>query len=61
MSLESPNSIQLARTHPSTPARFVQMRKTAAEIADKKRRHLPLVPELKVVRVEASPVNETSY
>jgi hypothetical protein len=27
--------------------RFVQIREVAAEIADKKRRHLPLVPELK--------------
>src|SRR4051812_18979696 len=31
----------------TTPTRFVQMREVAAEIADKRRRHLPLVPELK--------------
>lgn len=34
-------------THPTTPVRFVQMREAAFEIADKKRRHLPLMPELK--------------
>jgi len=42
-----PDSIRFARTHPTTPVRFVQMREVAAEIADKKRRHLPLVPDLK--------------
>ena len=43
-----PDAIRFAKTHPTTPMRFVQMREVAAEIADKKRRHLPLVPELKV-------------
>lgn len=47
----NPDSIRLARTHPTTPERFLQMRKVAAEIADKQRRHLPLVPELKSVEV----------
>ncbi len=61
MSLESPNSIQLARTHPGTPARFVQLRKAAAEIADKKRRHLPLVPEVKVIQADTQPVSATNY
>jgi hypothetical protein len=42
-----PDSIRFAKTHPATPVRFVQMREVGAEIADKKRRHLPLVPELK--------------
>ncbi len=42
-----PDSIRFAKTHPTTPVRFIQMREVAAEIADKKRRHLPLVPELK--------------
>ncbi len=45
---EDPDSIRLATTHPITAARFVQMRKVAAEIADKKRQGLPLVPNLKV-------------
>ena len=42
-----PDAIRFARTHPTTPTRFVQMREVAAEIADKKRRHLPLIPDLK--------------
>jgi predicted Zn-dependent protease len=49
-----PDSIRFATTHPTTPARFIQMRQVAAEIADKKRRHLPLVPDLKVA-VDAQP------
>jgi predicted Zn-dependent protease len=63
MSLESPNSIQAARSHPTSPARFVQMQKTIAEIADKKHRHLPLVPDVKVVQVDAPPAaaREISY
>jgi hypothetical protein len=46
-SLEQPNSIRLATTHPISPARFVQMQKVIAEIAEKKRQGLPLVPNLK--------------
>jgi Peptidase family M48/PDZ domain len=61
MALESPNDIRLARTHPTTPARFVQMQKTIAEIGDKKRRHLPLVPEVTLVRTETQPAPEISY
>ena len=38
-SLESPDAIRTARTHPVTPIRFVQMQKVAAEIADKQRRN----------------------
>jgi Zn-dependent protease with chaperone function len=41
-----PDSIRFATTHPTSPQRFIQMQEAAAEIADKKRRHLPLVPEL---------------
>jgi hypothetical protein len=50
MALESPNSIRFATTHPTTPARFVQMQKAAAEIAEKKRQHLPLIPNIKVTQ-----------
>jgi hypothetical protein len=50
MALEHPDAIRIGRTHPITPARFVQMQKVAAEIADKERRHLPLVPELRQVQ-----------
>jgi hypothetical protein len=59
MGLEAPNSIRNATTHPTSPVRFLQMRKVAEEIADKKRRNLPLVPELKVVEVDAGPVAPT--
>ena len=55
MGLENPNSIRTATTHPTSPVRFLQMRKVAEEIADKQRRNLPLVPELKVVEVDATP------
>jgi hypothetical protein len=44
--MEIPASISLATDHPTSPARFVFMRKTIAEIEAKERRHLPLVPEL---------------
>jgi len=55
MGLMHPDSIRFARTHPTTPTRFVQMREVAAEIADKKRRHLPLVPDLKFPPQPAAP------
>jgi len=50
--LSHPNSIRLARTHPITPVRFLQMKKVAEEIADKRRRNLPLIPELKFMQTE---------
>ncbi|MEP7030582.1 MAG: M48 family metalloprotease [Pseudolabrys sp.] len=53
MSLEHPNSIRLATTHPTSPVRYVQMKKVAEEIADKKRRGLPLIPDLKPTYAEA--------
>ena len=58
VALEDPRSINLATTHPTTPARFVFMRKTIAEIEDKERRHLPLVPELKVAVAHAQAVDK---
>ena len=48
LSLESPASIRLGSTHPTTPERFIFMQKVAAEIADKQSRQIPLVPELTV-------------
>ena len=50
-----PNSIRLSTDHPMSPVRYIQMREVAAEIADKERRHLPLIPELKKVAPPASP------
>ena len=52
MGLANPNAIRLGETHPITPVRFVQMKKVAEEIADKRRRNLSLVPELKFMQAE---------
>jgi beta-barrel assembly-enhancing protease len=61
--LSHPSSIRLASTHPITPVRFVQMKEVAAEIADKRRRNLPLVPELKFMQAEqeAEPEGASSH
>jgi Zn-dependent protease with chaperone function len=58
-----PDSIRIATTHPVSPLRFVQMREVAAEIAEKRRHNLPLVPELKprVVVPAPSPEREHNY
>ena len=61
MAMENPNSIRLATTHPTSPMRFLQMRKVVEEIADKKRRNLPLVPEMKVIEVDAAPATRESH
>jgi len=53
--LAHPDSIRLAKTHPITPVRFLQMQQVAVEIADKRRRNLPLVPDLKFVPSEDEP------
>ena len=47
--------MRIAADHPISPARFVQMQKVAAEIADKRRRELPLISELKSVDTDAAP------
>lgn len=52
LALEDPSSLHTAKTHPTAPVRFVQMQKTIAEIEDKKRRHLPLEPDLKLTSAE---------
>jgi hypothetical protein len=44
---ESPRSIAYAGLHPTTPERFLQMRKTIDEIATKRRTNRPLNPEVK--------------
>ena len=49
-----PNSLRFAKTHPLAPVRFLQMRAVAAEIADKRARNLPLVPELKAFETVAT-------
>jgi hypothetical protein len=59
MSLEQPSSIRKASTHPTTPVRYLQMRKVIAEIADKKIQNLPLVPKIKLKPDE--PESVTAY
>jgi predicted Zn-dependent protease len=49
MGVNHPEGIRFTASHPATPIRFVQMKKVAEEIADKKRRGLPLVPELRSI------------
>ena len=50
-----------ASNHPVSPARFIQMREVAKEIAEKKQRHLPLLPELKENAAPAAPAAEFIY
>ena len=52
MGLANPDAIRLGKTHPITPVRFLQIKKVAAEIAGKRQRNLPLVPDLKYVPSE---------
>jgi Zn-dependent protease with chaperone function len=47
-SFERPSAIKTATTHPTTPVRYLQMRKVIAEIADKQTKNLPLVPNVKL-------------
>jgi len=61
LALENPAAIRLTRTHPAAPARFVQMQKVIAEIADKKRRDVPLEPELKPRRRPVTVGADVSY
>jgi Zn-dependent protease with chaperone function len=56
MGLKHPDSIRFARTHPTTPTRFIQMQKVAAEIAGKKARGEPLTPDLRFVPAEQPPM-----
>jgi Zn-dependent protease with chaperone function len=60
LSLESPANLRIGGTHPTTPERFIFMQKVAAEIEDKKRRHLALTPELKVSYVTVEPVEDSN-
>ena len=55
-SLENPDSILAATTHPVTSVRFVQIQKVVAEIADKRRRNVPLIPEIKVSEAEVETI-----
>jgi membrane-associated protease RseP (regulator of RpoE activity) len=44
---ENPRQIFAAGVHPTTPERFLIIQKANQEIAEKKRKHLPLEPEMK--------------
>lgn len=61
LALENPAEMRVNDTHPATPARFVQMQKTVAEITDKMRRGLPLEPEFKSNAVKPAPSEASSY
>jgi hypothetical protein len=47
MSQENPKQLVYSGLHPTSPERFLLIQKTAEEIADKKRRNAPLIPEAK--------------
>jgi predicted Zn-dependent protease len=47
MSQANPDSIYIASTHPTNPARTIQMEKTVQEIHAKQRAGAPLVPNIK--------------
>lgn len=46
MSIESPDNIYIAETHPTNPERFVALQKTIQEIDSKRRHGQRLLPEL---------------
>lgn len=60
LSLENPGSIRMATTHPTTPVRYLQMRKVIEEIAEKKRNNVPLMPNLKTANAEETPTPVSS-
>ena len=61
MALEQPSAIRFARTHPTSPVRFVQMQKVIAEIADKRRRAVPLEPVMRLRRYPVAAGNDSKY
>jgi hypothetical protein len=54
VALENPNQLVYSGRHPTSPERFLLIQKTAEEIADKKRRNAPLIPEAKVAATAAA-------
>ncbi len=45
MAIQNPKSIQLKRSHPTTPERFIAIEKAILEIKHKQENQLPLVPD----------------
>lgn len=60
MAQENPKQIFYAGLHPTSPERFLLMQKTNEEIADKKRRRVPLTPEAKVPPVTTAQASESA-
>ena len=58
MSLENPKSIHLSSDHPTSPVRYVQMRKVAEQIVWKQKHGMPLIPDMKVTGIEEVPPPE---
>jgi len=52
---ESPQQIFYAGIHPTSPERVILLQKTAQEIAEKRRRHQPLVPEVRTSQASSPP------
>lgn len=59
--LAHPDTIRKETTHPTAPVRVIQLRKTAAEIADKKRRGLPLEPDLRLAYEPPNPSADVTH
>jgi hypothetical protein len=57
MATVDPGAINLARTHPTTPFRFVQLEQTVAEIKAKEAQGIELRPELKAAPESAAPTS----
>jgi len=57
MATVDPGAINLARTHPTTPFRFVQLEQTVAEIKAKEAQGIELRPELKAASESAAPTS----
>lgn len=59
MATVNPSAISLARTHPTTPFRFVQLEKTVVEIKAKEAQGIELRPELGSAAESATPAAAT--
>lgn len=57
---ENPKQIFYAGLHPTSPERFLLMQKANEEIAEKKKRRAPLVPEAKPVAAATAATAESS-
>ena len=61
MALEDPDSIRFAKTHPTTPERFIFLRQAVAEIKNKISGDLPLRPDLKATETSSEPSAPSGY